>query len=132
MLNGIIRFLGVIVCCAAVTIPVALSDSLELRDGRHLQGKYAGGTTAVIGFLSGAGIEYFPTSDVLALIFDRSTVDAPLGTQIPQTSKPLHPMSARGGKTHASQQGPTASRNRASPQGANPVSLTRTGFRSPP
>lgn len=70
-------FLGkigiLLVACTAVAAP----DSIELRNGRHLQGKYVGGTATVVGFMTGSTIEYFSISDVLALIFDRS-LDSPL------------------------------------------------------
>lgn len=58
----------VVVLCAGVTF----ADSLELRNGRHLQGRYIGGTSTAIGFMTGTTVEYFATSDILVLIFDNS------------------------------------------------------------
>jgi len=51
---------------------LAVADSIELRNGRHLQGHFIGGTSTTIGFMSGTTVEYFATSDVLALMFDNS------------------------------------------------------------
>lgn len=51
---------------------IAAADSMQLRNGRHLQGKYIGGTSSLVGFMSSGAIEYFSTSDVLALMFDNS------------------------------------------------------------
>jgi hypothetical protein len=65
-----LRFLGKLACCVAVCASLAGADSLQLRNGRHLQGKYIGGTTNAIGFMTSGTVEYFATSDVLALLFD--------------------------------------------------------------
>ena len=53
---------------------MAHADSIQLRDGRHLQGKYLGGTTTTIGFMSDRAIDYFPISNVLVLVFDNANV----------------------------------------------------------
>jgi hypothetical protein len=49
---------------------IARADSIQLRDGRHLQGKYLGGTTTAVEFMTDTAIEYFPISNVLVLVFD--------------------------------------------------------------
>ena len=64
----VLGLLGKIGCCLAVCAVLARADSIQLRDGRHLQGKYIGGTTTAIGFMTGGTIEYFATTDVLVLI----------------------------------------------------------------
>jgi hypothetical protein len=69
-----------------ILVSFASADSIQLRNGRHLQGKYIGGTSTVIGFMSGASIEYFATTDVLALIFDSGT-ESPLGEM--RSPKPM-------------------------------------------
>lgn len=64
-----LRFLSLIlVLCGSM----AFADSLELRNGRHLQGRYIGGTSTAIGFMTGTTVEYFATSDILVLVFDNS------------------------------------------------------------
>jgi len=65
-------FKGVV--CATLLYTLARADSIELRDGRHLQGKYLGGTTTAIGFMTDRAIEYFPISNVLVLVFDSANV----------------------------------------------------------
>jgi hypothetical protein len=72
-----LRFLGKLACCLAVCASLAQADSLQLRNGRHIQGKFIGGTTTAIGFMTSGMVEYFATSDVLVLIFDNSN-DSPL------------------------------------------------------
>lgn len=56
----------------ALASTIGAADSIQLRDGRHLQGKYIGGTSTLVGFMSSGAVEYFSTSDVLALMFDNS------------------------------------------------------------
>jgi hypothetical protein len=72
-----------IAICLALCAGLASADSLQLRNGRRLQGKYIGGTSTAIGFMSGASVEYFPTSDVLVLMFDNATESSWEGTQRP-------------------------------------------------
>src|SRR5713101_7197511 len=72
----VLWFLTKPVCCLALCAGLAGADSIQFRNGRHLQGKYVGGTTTAIGFMTAGTVEYFATSDVLALIFDNN--DSPL------------------------------------------------------
>jgi hypothetical protein len=112
-----LRFLGKVGCCLAVCAILARADSIQLRDGRHLQGKYIGGTTTAIGFMTGGTVEYFATSDVLVLIFD--TNDAPLSGLQPNPMKRKSPArssgSARVRRTSAS----TPDRSHQPRQGAS-------------
>jgi hypothetical protein len=66
------RFVRNLILVVAACSALAAADSIQLRNGRHLQGKYLGGTTTVIGFMTSGSVEYFATSDVLALMFDAS------------------------------------------------------------
>ena len=63
---------------------LAACDSIELRNGRHLQGKFIGGTATVVGFMTNGSVQYFSITDVLALIFDNSS-ELPLGGVQPQS-----------------------------------------------
>lgn len=71
-----LRFFRDFLLVLAVCSSLAAADSIHLRNGRHFQGKYIGGTTTVIGFMTSGAVEYFATSDVLALMFDGA--DSPL------------------------------------------------------
>jgi hypothetical protein len=62
-----LTLLGLLFFCS-----FASGDSLQLRSGRRLQGKFIGGTTTMVGFMTSGTIEYFATSDVLALMFDNN------------------------------------------------------------
>ncbi|HVO57817.1 MAG TPA: hypothetical protein VMT51_08995 [Dongiaceae bacterium] len=56
----------------------AWADTLELKDGRVLQGKYLGGTQAVLRFEVNGEVQTFATNDILALTFQRGSA-APAG-----------------------------------------------------
>jgi len=77
----VLRFLTELICCLAICAGLASADSIQLKNGRHLQGKYVGGTTSAVGFMTAGAVEYFATSDVLVLIFDNN--DSPLSGLLP-------------------------------------------------
>jgi hypothetical protein len=77
----------------ALCAGLAGADSLQLRNGRHLQGKYIGGTSTAIGFMTGTSVEYFATTDILALMFENATDSSLGGIQQP---KPMTGSSSRG------------------------------------
>src|SRR5215467_4268568 len=52
---------------------IGLADTLELKDGRVLQGKYLGGTQAVLRFEVNGEVQTFPTHDIVALTFTRGS-----------------------------------------------------------
>jgi hypothetical protein len=61
------------VVLGAALAGVAAADTLELRDGRVLQGKYLGGTQATLRFEVNGEVQAFSTNDVVALTFTRGT-----------------------------------------------------------
>ena len=74
----------------AVTLVLAglgLADTLELKDGRVLQGKYLGGTQAVLRFEMNGEVQTFPTHDIVALTFTRNSGSAP-ATAPPPAAEP--------------------------------------------
>src|SRR5713226_6849647 len=75
MKNRVLQLLAKGLCCALLLVPLAFADTVELRDGRHLQGKYLGGTATAVCFMTDRGLEYFPVSNVLVLIFDSRNID---------------------------------------------------------
>jgi hypothetical protein len=50
-------------------VGVAAADTLELKSGKIVQGKYLGGTAAVLRFEVNGEVQTFSTSDVVALTF---------------------------------------------------------------
>lgn len=63
---------GLLLVCA-----LAPADVLELKNGKVLNGKYAGGTAATIRFETSTGIQAIETSQVLALSFTSTATPAP-------------------------------------------------------
>ncbi len=62
---------------------IVFADTLELRDGRVLQGKYLGGTQAVLRFEVNGEVQTFPTNDIVALTFTRNPSSAPAPASAP-------------------------------------------------
>jgi hypothetical protein len=50
-------------------VGVAAADSLELKDGRVVQGRFLGGTQAVVRFSVNGGVQTFNVSEVVAITF---------------------------------------------------------------
>jgi hypothetical protein len=74
-------------------VGASAADTLELRDGRVLKGKYLGGTQAVLRFELNGEVQTFSTIDIVALTFTggpRSSAPAP----VPVAAMPLAPAPA--------------------------------------
>jgi hypothetical protein len=74
-----LKRLGLAIVCAFFLLSLCWSDSLTLRDGRHLEGKYVGGSSDVVGFVTNGAVQYYPITDVLAVVFGNPGVDSPIG-----------------------------------------------------
>jgi len=55
---------------------LANADSITLRDGKHVQGKFAGGTQGVIAFSVGGVTQYYDVSNILVMTFEGEENDA--------------------------------------------------------
>jgi len=60
----------------------AAADTLELKDGRVLQGRYLGGTQAVLRFEVDGNVQTFGVNDVVAVTFTHSSAN-PAAAQAP-------------------------------------------------
>src|SRR5258708_7464326 len=67
-MNKVNRFMSS-VALALFFVGTAAADTLELKDGRVLKGKYLGGTQAVMRFELNGEIQTFNTLDIVALTF---------------------------------------------------------------
>ena len=67
---------------------MGFADTLELKDGRVLQGKYLGGTQAVLRFQVNGDVQTFPTNDIVALTFTRGSGSATSGLPPMQSVDP--------------------------------------------
>ena len=67
-MNKVIRFLAAL-ALALFFVGIAAADTLELRDGRVLKGKYLGGTQAMLRFEINGEVQTFNVTEVVALTF---------------------------------------------------------------
>jgi len=67
-MNKFYRFLAVL-ALGLFYVGAAAADTLELRDGRVLKGRYLGGTQAVMRFEVNGEVQTFNTVDIVALTF---------------------------------------------------------------
>lgn len=67
-MNRVNRFLAG-AALGLLFVSAAFADTLELRDGRVLQGKYLGGTQAVLRFEVNGEVRTFSTNDIVAITF---------------------------------------------------------------
>src|SRR5262244_3044972 len=73
---------------------IGFADTLELKDGRVLQGKYLGGTQAVLRFEVNGEVQTFPTHDIVALTFTRNSGQAPAPAYAPPPQNDAAPAAA--------------------------------------
>jgi len=69
----------------------AAADTLELKDGRVLQGKFLGGTQAILRFQVDGDVQTFSTNDIVALTFTRGSSPP---QQMPAPAAPVAPAQA--------------------------------------
>ena len=67
--------LATVLCAACMTVQVT-ADTVELRDGTLINGKYAGGTAQTVRIETAAGITVHPTDQVLAITFSAASPPA--------------------------------------------------------
>jgi hypothetical protein len=99
----------------------AAADTLELKDGRVLQGRYLGGTQAVLRFEIKGEVQTFNVSDAVALTFTGTSS----ATQVPQSVAPKLPPPAASDSAALSpdaRRAPVVSQD-APPPAARPSSL---------
>ena len=70
-------------------VGVAAADTLELKSGKVVQGKYLGGTQAVLRFEINGEVQTFSTNDIVALTFTgRGGGSAPMAAPAPAPAPP--------------------------------------------
>lgn len=96
------RFLALIALGLFVVGSVA-ADTLELKDGRVLKGRYLGGTQVVLRFEINGEVQTFNTSDIVALTFTgRSGSFTPAASPVPQAVPPAMAPAPSGNASAAS------------------------------
>jgi hypothetical protein len=78
----------------------AAADTLELKDGRVLQGRFLGGTAAVLRFEINGGIQTFSVNDIVALTFTHpAPAAAPAPSPAPAPAAQADPVAPGGSIT---------------------------------
>jgi hypothetical protein len=84
------------VLLGAALAGAAAADTLELKDGRVFQGKFLGGTQAVLRFEVNGDVQTFSTNDIVALTFTRGSsqpqaaASAPPPAPVPAAAAPMN------------------------------------------
>src|SRR5712692_7023660 len=82
------RFLAAI-ALGLFFVGAGTADTLELKDGRVLRGKYLGGTQVVLRFEINGEVQTFNTTDIVALTFTGgSASSAPMSDPAPVAAPP--------------------------------------------
>src|SRR5438445_5860116 len=84
------KWIGAAILSVALT-GAAAADTLELKDGRVLQGKFLGGTQAILRFQVDGDVQTFSTNDIVALTFTRGSSQP---QQMPAPAVPAAPAQA--------------------------------------
>ena len=77
MWNGLGRGMALLTVAATT---VALADTIELRDGKLIQGMFVGGTQTTVRLQTKTETKVIPIADILAVTFDRPAAAAPAAT----------------------------------------------------
>jgi hypothetical protein len=79
---------GVIVALCVAVVAAARADSLELKNGSMIKGKFMGGTETSITFQVGSSAQGYDVSDIRSLRFDSEAQDASPSVPSKQRSAP--------------------------------------------
>lgn len=81
-MRNVRRFFAAI-AVALFFVSVAAADTLELKSGKVVQGRYLGGTAAILRFEVNGEVQTFSTNDVVALTFTGRGGDASMAAPAP-------------------------------------------------
>jgi hypothetical protein len=96
------KSLGRILAAAALgllLVAAAAADTLELKDGRVLQGRYLGGTQAVLRFEANGELQTFNVTEVVALTFTGNSGTPAPAVAVPAPQPAFAPAAAGGAVT---------------------------------
>jgi hypothetical protein len=84
--NRLVAFVALSLCF----VGAAFADTLELKDGRVLKGRYLGGTQAVLRFEINGEVQTFNTSEIVAITFTGASASyAPATAPAPAPAPPV-------------------------------------------
>jgi len=128
-MNGRVRTIAAFAVCLFFT-SAAAADTLELKDGRILHGRYLGGTQAVLRFEIKGEVQTFNVADAVALTFtgNSGATNAPATT--PPPPAPDNTSSDPNASAPVAPQQPVVSQD-VPPQAARPSSLAAQAAPAP-
>src|SRR5512141_2894060 len=77
--------LALVVAVITFLASAAWADSLQLKNGSLIKGRYLGGTESEITFKVGSSTQHYAIADVEAITFDQSGVPAPVAVPAPSS-----------------------------------------------
>jgi hypothetical protein len=86
-MSGRVRTIAAVVL-GLLMVGAAAADTLELKDGRVLQGRYLGGTQVVLRFEINGEVQTFNVSDAVALTFTGTSSATQAPASAPQSAAP--------------------------------------------
>jgi hypothetical protein len=95
-MTGFARSMGV-AALALLFASGAVADELELKDGRLLQGRFLGGTQALVRFSVNGEVQTFNVTEIVALTFTNNYASAPGGPAPAPAQQALAPTPAPAG-----------------------------------
>ena len=91
---------GLLVIAVCLLAPMVRADSLELKNGSLIKGKFMGGTESEISFQVGSSVQKYNIADIASLTFDSEGTTSDLPTQ-PGNSPSSEPARAAAASTNA-------------------------------
>jgi hypothetical protein len=70
---------------------LARADSIALRDGRHIRGRFAGGTEGVIAFSVDGVTQYYNVRDIMVMTFEQDDYSGEPQDLKPNPSRYMRP-----------------------------------------
>lgn len=88
---------AVVVVCLGLLVSAAWADSLELKNGSLIKGRYMGGSESEISFQVGSSVQRYSVADVVSVSFDSSSTSSysPPPTPPPSSEPQLTPRPQR-------------------------------------
>jgi hypothetical protein len=87
-MNRLVRFAASAAAVSVLLAGVAMADTLELKDGRVIDGRYLGGTQAVLRFQVEGNVQTFSLNDVVAITFTHGNGGGPASAPAPVAPPP--------------------------------------------
>lgn len=124
MSNTLKPRIAIALVAACLLVSVAWADSLQLKNGSLIKGKYLGGTENEVAFQVGSTVQRYAVGDIVSISFD-ATNRAPVSTDALQpTPRPPQPTTPSSAVSQAPQLAPRPAQPTAAPRYSTASSAT--------